>query len=642
MDDHLKTLYEIELTHLQSRVSAFAEQEPYRDLAERLGLGDGARLRDPFVDWLLEGSAFLAARIQHQIESEFPRFSGALLDIIFPHLAAPTPSMLIAQLGFSKPNDAGLAGPVAAKGSTLELPVAFKDTTRRVKATFVTGRSVAVWPAQVSHVEFLPNPAAVEAVAGAGAQAASGLAMTLRLDTDNEFNMMQSDMLDLHFTGDAVAARLMEAIGFRNAQVAVVQGTRQQHSNQRLMPIDCTPLGFEAEVMSPKGEVERDTLLPYGSRSLDAYRLLHEFFALPSRFRFVRLKGMRNALRKIENREATIIFLFDHPHPLLAGRVQPSNIRLNCVPAINLFPKRADNVDPDLRKTEFEVLADRTLPTAYEVHSILRVSGRTENGQTTEFSPYFATSALGRRGGTGDRYFSTARRSRQASQTLDGDRSLHDARYRGSDLFLSLVDEEAKPFDPRLRSLHIDTLCTNRHLALRIRSGEADFIARDDIGGDTARLVGAPSRPGSGVIEGRRQWDVVSHLALNNLSLMETDRGDPASALREILSLYAFGQGRGLIDALTTVTARPVTGRQDVARTENGRPAPVTVARGLEICIGFEPDRDPSEANELAAILERFFASYVEHGNFTRTVVLKENGEHDLIFPNRSGLRAML
>ena len=57
---------------------------------------------------LIEGAAFLAARVQLKIDSEFPRFTQSLLEIVYPHYLAPTPAMLIAQLHPDK-DDPGLA-----------------------------------------------------------------------------------------------------------------------------------------------------------------------------------------------------------------------------------------------------------------------------------------------------------------------------------------------------------------------------------------------------------------------------------------------------------------------------------------------------------------------------------------------------
>src|SRR3954462_13185282 len=116
MDPRLLKHFNFELQHLRESGAEFAEQFP--KIAARLGM-HGLEVDDPYVERLLEGVGFLAARVQLKLEAEFPRFTQALLEIVYPHYLAPTPSMLIAQLT-PDPNDPNLAaGFKVARGSTL-------------------------------------------------------------------------------------------------------------------------------------------------------------------------------------------------------------------------------------------------------------------------------------------------------------------------------------------------------------------------------------------------------------------------------------------------------------------------------------------------------------------------------------------
>ena len=126
MDPRLLQYYNLELQHLRETGAEFAQQFP--KLAARLGM-HGLEVADPYVERLLEGVAFLAARVQLKIDAEFPRFTQALLEIVYPHYLAPTPSMLVAQL---KPdaNDPNLAGgPTVPRGSTLSGALTSDDAT---------------------------------------------------------------------------------------------------------------------------------------------------------------------------------------------------------------------------------------------------------------------------------------------------------------------------------------------------------------------------------------------------------------------------------------------------------------------------------------------------------------------------------
>ena len=55
----------------------------------------GIEVADPYVERLLEGVAFLGARVQLKMDAEFPRFSQRLLEVVYPNYAAPTPAAAI-------------------------------------------------------------------------------------------------------------------------------------------------------------------------------------------------------------------------------------------------------------------------------------------------------------------------------------------------------------------------------------------------------------------------------------------------------------------------------------------------------------------------------------------------------------------
>ena len=92
MNPRLLQLYEDELGHLRDMGAEFAAQSP--KIAARLGIRGTDIVDDPYVERLIEGAAFLAARVQLKLEAEFPRFTQALLEIVYPHYLAPTPSMV--------------------------------------------------------------------------------------------------------------------------------------------------------------------------------------------------------------------------------------------------------------------------------------------------------------------------------------------------------------------------------------------------------------------------------------------------------------------------------------------------------------------------------------------------------------------
>src|SRR4051794_12599494 len=95
MDPNLLRHYNDELTHLREVGAEFAAEFP--KIAARLSLDD-LEVSDPYVERLLEGFAFLAARIQLKLEAEHPRFVQHLLETVYPGFLSPVPSMMVARM----------------------------------------------------------------------------------------------------------------------------------------------------------------------------------------------------------------------------------------------------------------------------------------------------------------------------------------------------------------------------------------------------------------------------------------------------------------------------------------------------------------------------------------------------------------
>ena len=116
MDRRLLRYYNRELQHLREMGGEFAREFP--KIAGRLGL-EALACADPYVERLLEGFAFLAARVHLKLDAEFPRFTQSMLETIYPHYLTPTPSMAVVQfhpdltvgargVGFVVPRDPAL------------------------------------------------------------------------------------------------------------------------------------------------------------------------------------------------------------------------------------------------------------------------------------------------------------------------------------------------------------------------------------------------------------------------------------------------------------------------------------------------------------------------------------------------------
>lgn len=96
MRDDFLSLFEAELGALYERAESMAERYPERNLA----LGEG-RLADADLSMrlLLEGVAYLSARVQDRVERSDFRLALRVLSVVFPRMLEAFPSRLLAKLG---------------------------------------------------------------------------------------------------------------------------------------------------------------------------------------------------------------------------------------------------------------------------------------------------------------------------------------------------------------------------------------------------------------------------------------------------------------------------------------------------------------------------------------------------------------
>jgi type VI secretion system protein ImpG len=197
------------------------------------------------------------------------------------------------------------------------------------------------------------------------------------------------------------------------------------------------------------------------------------------------------------------------------------------------------------------------------------------------------------------------------------------------------------PYRSSLRQLGIRALCTNRHLPIQmaVGTGRTDFTMELSAPVASIRILSGPTLPRPSVAEGRFTWRLISHLALNYLSLADTQGGEGAKALRELLTLYVEPNDRQALKQIDGV--RSIRTQAVLRRVES--PGPVTFARGLEITVLLdETTFEGVGVFLLGAVLEQFFARYVSLNSFTETVITTPQRKEIMRWPANTGKRPLL
>jgi len=607
VSDALLPYYDRELNAIRRLAAEFAITHP--KIAGRLRLAPDS-VDDPHAARLLEGAAFLAARVHHRLDDEFPEITDALLGVLYPHYLAPVPSSAIAQ--FRPQPD--LAVPV-------HLPAALAIETEPVRGEpcrFRTAWPMTLWPIDIASARLSGVPLAVP-----HNPLAAGAAAVLRIvldctAADGGFARLGLDRLRVFLRGPPnIALPLYELICAHTLSVAYAEGPGDTAATI-MPPTAIEPAGFGAD----------EGLLPWPVRSFVGFRLLTEYFALPDKFLFIDFTRMDGKTLLLNSGHLEIFVYLDRALPELERVVGADNFALGCTPIVNLFPQHCEPISLTHTDTEYRVVADARRPAALEVWQVERVRETGPEGTARPWRPFYRLTHGDPDAGAPGGFYHVMRRDTTPPLT-------------GSEVYIAPFDPGFDAAAPADSVLSVDALCFNRdlpnvipfgggHPELRLVEGSAAISALLCLTAPTPTL----RRP----LRERHFWQLVSHLSLGHLSVVGGAEG--AAALREVLRLYDLrdsAESRAAIEALAGVTATPGTARVPGARAG-------AFCRGLEVALEFEQRFwQDGGLYLLAAVLERFLALHATVNSFVRTaVVLRGRSGRVAAWPARAGMRVLL
>ncbi|WP_347266002.1 type VI secretion system baseplate subunit TssF [Paracoccus sp. (in: a-proteobacteria)] len=613
MDRAFLATYEAELEHVRVLAGEFAALHP--NVARNLSL-DAVPCPDPYVERLLEGVAFLAARTRLKVEAEGQRLAAGVLEALWPDLAAPGPAMGMGVLEPGPQVQAMVQGHLVPRASRFTAAIREGLATR---ATYSTAQDVTLWPVRLAAVDYLADRGAL-AAAGLGAPGAeAGIRVVLAASGPAPLAALALDRLDLCFAGSPRAALLFDTVFGRGLPALA----RPQRSDARAAAIAAPAL---------VGLGDGEGLTPRLHPGFEGFRLLRDYFLMPERFHFLRLDGLAPGLRQCPEGCALEIGLpLARPEPQLAG-LALADLRLFATPLVNLFEKECNFVELEARASAHPVHVDRTRTRDFEIYRLLSVLDAEREGDAARLAPAHAPQAHLR---ATPLWWSERRPRRPASDEIR--RGEMRSSYAGDDVWIS-VSRQAEG----VRRLDIRALCTNRDLPLlddtpQLSPEGGEPVLRVDLLGPMRRprpaLAGPPPQARAGAGDDLT-WRLVAQLASGHLSLAEP--GQEGAPLAALLALYADRGDPALARharAVAAVRSRPLVARLDL-------PGPLALARGTEITL--EIDEAPLAGASrllLAALLDRLFQRHVSVNAFVQTRTRLVPSQEEMSWPMRPGLR---
>ena len=624
MDRVFLEYYEEELSHIRALAAEFADMHPA--VARNLSL-DTVPCPDPYVERLLDGVAFLAARTRLKVDAERSRFARNVLDVLYPDLVAPAPATAMAVLKPGQQVQTMNAGHAVKRHTRLVSSLKPGLSTR---CTFTTAQEVILWPIEIASVSYFQDRSAlavagIKPIRGVGCEAA--LCIRLARTGKGKLSELALDRLDLHFAGHTKAPLLFDAI----FSACAALGARAGGKTDPLTPLPAPEMA---------GIGDSEALMPRTRTTFEGYRLLREYFIMPERFHYVRIQGLQPVVRRCET-GIEILFLLRRPVPELAD-VTPSDFELFATPIVNLFKRDCNVIEIDRRKTRQVLHADRTRPRDFEIYRILHVEDADADGADAEIPALFS---LGQSRGNGWGY-SVERRPRRATED-ERREGITRTSYTGDDVFLTLSRPAGRAKGRAPKRVDVMALCTNRDLPILDDTPTLTLESGDPV--QSVRLLGAlrPPRPAipaalpAGAEDESRAdelaWRVVAQLSLNFLSLAKEGRG--ADPLHALLDLYADRGDPALarhVRSIDRIESRPVIERLAIE-------GPMCFGRGTEITLHVDQSVLSGHSTLLlSALLARMFARHAGINGFVRTRTWLLQKQEDVPWPMTPGNRYLI
>ncbi|MEP6491156.1 MAG: type VI secretion system baseplate subunit TssF [bacterium] len=632
MREELLHYYERELTYLRRMGAEFAQRYP--KVAGRL-LIEPNKCEDPHVERMLEGFAFLAARVHLKINDDFPEVSEALLNIVYPHYVRPIPAMSIVEMRLDPEQGKLTTGYRVPRGTML-----FSRPVDGVPCKFQNCYDTTLWPINVTAAQWT-TPDRLKPPARLG-DATAVLRLELRCQPDVLFSALDLKSLRFYLDGSGnLSAALYELLNSsdRNIIVRELAGAPGAGKTPKMLELP-------ASALQPAGLGPDEGMLPYPGRSFEAYRLIQEYFVFPEKYLFLDLSGFEQI--GAAGFGGGIEILLPIPayergewRAMLEAGVTASTFRLGCTPIVNLFPHVSEPVMLTQKRPEYHLIADARRRLTTEIFSVDQVNAVTPDSERPlRFLPFYAPSRS-------VRGLPLPMRRAQDVDTREEDAGLYwlakrrESGWRsdeGTDIMLSFVDRSGRSAHPEQDTVTARLTCFNSDLPARLAFGNPSGDFELEGGGPIREIIALikPTRVVQPPLGNGQTWRLISQLSLNYLSLVEGGE----DALRETLRLYDFGDSASAqkqISGIVGVRSEPTFAR---ILTEHG----LTFARGRRVDLDLDEDEFTGGGVFLfGTILERFLGLYASINSFSILSVRSRQRKRPVYeWPARAGWKPLL
>ena len=549
--------------------------------------------RDPDVERILEGVAFLCGRLRQKLDDELPEITHALFSLLWPNYLRTIPSCSVVRY---QPASNLTWAVTVPRGTMVE-----SSEVEGTKCRFQTVYEVQVLPVQLEEQTIQERDGQIV------------LAMRFGIIGSTLENIPLSK-LRLFFTGEPAIAHSLYFTMMRNVR-EVRFLLRNEQGTHKVVHV----LG--ADMMHPVGFLEEEGLYPYPANTFPGYRIIQEYFCFIEKFLFTEISGLDACVHSgkeysIGAKEFVLHFVLTE-FPEQYESWKRDNVQLFCTPVVNLFTMDSTPLTVDTSQSEYRIVPDPRLPYHYAVYSVEKVQSW----------------------GEGDKF----RREYRAFESFEhGNSPDMDAAYYRLRLKPSMNDESTETYISIVHSqtlsasrdkeiLSLELTCTNRLLPARLVVGDINTHADETPDTVTLGNIISVTPPYTPPLEGDLLWKLISNMSLNYLPL------NNVHAMRALIASYDF---RALHDRhRARVLDKSLRGMTRMTSEEKDR-----IYRGLPVrgsVTRLELDRDgfscQGEMYLFASVLNEFLALYATVNSFHQLIVVDGKRGEEYQWPARLG-----
>ena len=583
--------FQDELDYLRKSGDEFSQYFPR--LTEYLS----SRSVDPDVERLLEGFAFLTGRLREKVDDQLPEVTQSLLMLLWPNFLRPIPSMTIIELA-PVPGSISEAQVIEKNSEIESIPI--DGTICRFKTAY----------------DAVIHPLCVKDLRHDVSREAS--VITLRLETLSQEDIKTINLESLRFY-----------LGGGDYSALMINLWLHRYTKNCLL---CTPSGkeiaFSADKIRPVGLSKGEGVLPYPDNAFTGYRLVQEFFCLPQKYYFFDIVDL--PLHAVENGADHIDLVITFKRPLPPDvRVRSASFMLHCVPAINLFDHDSEPILLDGKRTEYQLLPSRRNAGALEIFSVEKVVGWTAN-------PDAPSGGISREYSRFESFAHEIERVDGRTTIYFRERVVQSISTEHLERMLSFVREDEVAQVNVGETISVDMLCSNGVIPAELGIGDVAIPSNTLPSFVRPRNVIRPTVPRYPVVDGTLQWQLISALSLNYLSL------ENAEALRTILHSFDFASR---VDRKNERTAqRRLEGIESIHSETIDRLFKGIPVRGMRSTIKMRESHFASEGEMFlfSTVLAEFFALFSTINSFHELVVHGMEAGEEYRWPVRVGNQPLI